>query len=103
MYKIKFSELFDLDLIEMDLNLAEYPKKAMRIIQKIDKTVSKLTETPEMYQVYEDFPVFRRIVIEDYLVFYLIKEDERIVEIHRLIYGRKDLKSQFKNQEYNAE
>jgi len=103
MYKIKFSELFDFDLIEMDLNLAEYPKKAMRIIQKIDNAVSKLTETPEMYQVYEDFPIFRRIVVEDYLVFYLIKEDERIVEIHRLIYGRKDFKGLFENQVKSTE
>ena len=53
-----------------------------------------LIEMPKMHPVYEDFPDFRKIVMEDYLVFYLVNEEKKIIEIHRLIHGKIDLKKQ---------
>ena len=47
-----------------------------------------------MYPLYEPFPFFRRIVVEDYLAFYALNEKDRIIEIHRLIYGRMDIEKQ---------
>ena len=93
-YKIEITSTFQLDLAEMDLNLYAYPEKAKRIIEKIDKTLQALVKMPEMYPVYEDFPDFRRIVIEDYLVFYFINEKMGRIEVHRLIYGKRDLRKQ---------
>ena len=95
-YKTEFTPSFDLDLAEMDFVLHEYPQKAKRIIEKIDKALSMLVKMPKMHPVYEDFPDFRRIVIEDYLVFYIINEEKKIIEIHRLIYGKMDLKKQLR-------
>ena len=93
-YKIEITPSFDLDLAEMDFILYEYPQKAGRIIEKIDKALSMLVEMPKMYPVYEDFPDFRKIVIEDYLVFYLVNEEKKVIEVHRLIYGKMDFKMQ---------
>ena len=95
-YKIKMTPSFDLDLAEIDFILYEYPQKAKRIIEKIDQSLLMLAEMPKMHPVYEDFPVFRKIVIEDYLVFYLIDEEKKTIEIHRLIYGKMDLKKQLR-------
>jgi plasmid stabilization system protein ParE len=46
---------------------------------------------PEMFPVYPDVPSFRFIVVEDYLVFYKVKHEDELVEIHRLICGRMDV------------
>ena len=91
-YTIQFTPEFNLDLMELDFALSEYPRKAERIIGKLDNAISHLSDNPEMYAIYEDFPIFRKIVIEDYLAFYVVNEDKRIVEIHRLVYGSRDMK-----------
>ena len=92
-YKILISPIFEIDLAEIDFYLSEYPKKVKRIIEKIDKALPVLANMPKIHPVYEDFPVFRKMIVEDYLIFYLVNEKEKNVEIHRLIYGRMDLKS----------
>jgi plasmid stabilization system protein ParE len=90
-YKIEYISTFHADVLSVNEVLAEYPSKAFRIFAKIDKVLWNLIEMPEMYPVYQDVPSFRFIVVEDYLVFYKVKKPGRIVEIHRLLYGRMDI------------
>ena len=92
-YKIEYISTFYSDLIDFISFLENFPRKAGRILEKIDKLLIGLAHAPEMYQVYEDLPVFRKISVEDYLIFYKIDEANKVVEIHRLIYGRMDIKS----------
>ena len=96
-YEIKFTPDFELDLAEMDYNLIEFPQIAKQIILKIENVLLPLRNMPQIYPVYEDFPIFRKIVIEDYLLFYLIDEDKKQVEIHRLIHVKMDLKNCIKS------
>ena len=44
-----------------------------------------------MYVKYEDNTAYRKMVALDYLVFYKVLEAERIVEIHRVLYGMRDI------------
>jgi len=90
-YKIEYISTFYADVQSVVSFLVEHPKKASRIFAKIDQTLPNLREMPEMYPVYPDVPSFRFIVIEDYLVFYKVKKQAGIVEIHRLLYGRMDI------------
>jgi plasmid stabilization system protein ParE len=71
--------------------LTEYPTKAARIFAKIDRAIGNLGEMPEMYPVYQDLPAFRFITAEDYLVFYKVEKQSKIIEIHCLVYGRTDI------------
>jgi plasmid stabilization system protein ParE len=89
--RIEYIHSFYQDMTDVIIYLEDYPQKAKRIFGKLDNRLSALPEYPEMYPVYNDYPVFRRIVIEDYLVFYIYKEKDRLVEIHRLINGRMDV------------
>jgi plasmid stabilization system protein ParE len=91
MYKIEYISTFYNDVAFIAEILSEYPQKAARIFQKIDKSLLNLIKMPEMYPVYHDVPSFRIIVIEDYLVFYKVKKRDKLVEIHRLFYGRMDI------------
>ena len=44
------------------------------------------------YPQYVDDPDYRRLVVGDYLVFYMVNEDNKIVEIHRIFHGSRDIK-----------
>ena len=90
-YRLEYLSTFHSDITEVASNLEEYPQMAKRIFEKIDKKLLYLVDSPELYPIYDDFPDFRRIVVEDYLVFYSINEAQKVIEIHRLIYGRMDI------------
>ena len=95
-YKIEYLSTFHEDVLSVAEFLAEYPRKAARIFAKIDSILQHLGDMPEMYPVYHDKPSFRFIVVEDYLVFYKVKKQGGIIEIHRLIYGRMDIEALLK-------
>ena len=73
--KIEYLSSFYSDVELIEIFLSDYPKKAERIFQKADKSIGYLTEMPEMYPIYPDFPLFRFIVVEDYIVFYRFIEE----------------------------
>ena len=93
-YKLEYISTFHADISNLAENLHEYPAKAKRIIETLDKKLEALAQSPEMYQVYDDFPIFRRMPVEDYLVFYIVNERDRTVEVHRLIHGMMDISKQ---------
>ena len=90
-YKIKYLPLANQDLADIFDFLAEYPQKRLRIFEKLDKCLTHLLAMPKMYPVYEYAPKFRKITLDDYLVFYRLFEDEQIIEIHRILYGKMDI------------
>ena len=44
-------------------------------------------DTPKMCEIYPLDPVYRKMVIDQYLVFYQVNDHARIVEIHRILRG----------------
>ena len=97
-YRIEYISTFYFDVLDVESNLKEYPQKAKRLFEKLDSKLLYLVEHPEMYPIYDDFPAFRRVVIEDYLVFYSINDN--IIEIHRLICGRMNVIEQLGGDSY---
>ena len=91
--RVDYISTFHIDIKSIQAFLADFPNKAARIISKTDKALLHLEEMPEMYPVYQIIPEFRFIVIEDYLVFYKYRENERLIEVHRLLYGGMDIPS----------
>ncbi|MCL1885027.1 MAG: type II toxin-antitoxin system RelE/ParE family toxin [Defluviitaleaceae bacterium] len=90
-YKLSYISTFHADVAQVVAALDESPRKAARIFFKLDKILANLVLLPEMFPVYEDFPIFRKIVIEDYIVFYTFDRLSGLVEVHRLLYGGMDL------------
>ena len=90
-YKIEYISTFHADILLVNEILAEYTRKASRIFAKMDKAIANLQDMPEMYPRYPDAPSYHYIVVEDYLVFYKVKKQARLVEIRRLIYSRMDI------------
>lgn len=67
------------------------PDAALKLLDQIDETISKLADFPLIGHVPKD-PHFihlgyHMLVINTYLVFYLIKDDT--VEIRRILHGKR--------------
>jgi len=71
------------------------PQAAERLIDEAYRRAKGLSETPTIGRIFvtsNGTPTkFRRINIRNYSMFYYINEDEHTVEVHRFIYGRRNL------------
>ena len=91
-YKIKYLPLAVQDLDEIARYLSGfYPKTASRVLKELREKITKLGDTPKMCEVYRLDPAYRMMVVDQYLVFYCVNDENKIVEIHRVLRGARDL------------
>lgn len=64
-----------------------YPKTASRVLKEMRDKIAKLGDNPKMCEIYPLDPVYRQMVVEQYLVFYQVNDYARTVEIHRVLRG----------------
>ena len=91
-YKIKMLPAAKVDLGDMIDYLSQfYPSTALKQYDRIIEKINALKEFPFMY---EEYPVdvmgfrYRKMVVDKYLIFYIVLEDT--IEIHRIINSRMD-------------
>lgn len=88
MYKIKYLPLAVQDLNDIARYLSGfYPKTANRVLKEMRAKITKLGDTPKMYEAYRPDPAYRRMVVDQYLVFYRVNDETKVVEIHRILRG----------------
>lgn len=64
-------------------------------IKQYDRIVSKIQELPRYPEMYEEYGTgryrfaYRRMVVDDYLVFYAVLDDA--IEIHRILHRKRDI------------
>ncbi len=87
-YKIKYLPLAVQDLNDVARYLSGfYPKTASRVLKEMRDKITKLGDNPKMCEIYPTDPVYHKMVVDPYLVFYQVNEEARIVEIHRVLCG----------------
>lgn len=87
-YKIKYLPLAVQDLNEIARYLSGfYPKTASRVLKELREKITKLGDTPKMCEVYRPDPAYRRMVVDQYLVFYRVNDEIKTVEVHRVLRG----------------
>jgi len=72
---------------------SENPTAAAQMQKKFDTAFQLLRVTPNMGALAQDPRIlqgFRMLVIDSYLVFYLVIGEEKLVEIHRVVHSRKN-------------
>lgn len=91
-YKISLLITAVRDLNEIVDNLSQFSSSvALRQYDRIIEKINTLKEFPEMCEEYKTSIMgykYRKMVIDDYLVFYIVIDN--IVEIHRIINSRMD-------------
>ncbi len=76
------------------------PEYASGQIERILKAVRSLEDMPMRYSVYSEEPwktkQVRFLPVDNYIIFYLPKDDSNTVNIVRIIYGGRDMKRQIR-------
>ena len=67
------------------------PSIAYKYAELIKNELQTLEYSPERYAIIDDDIVkeleFRKLIIKNYIAFYKINKKEKIVEVHRILYG----------------
>jgi toxin ParE1/3/4 len=74
------------------------PGTAVEQLDRIEKAILSLDELPERFRLVGYEPWYsrgiRQIPVDNFIVFYVINTDEKIVSIIRVMYGRRDISKQ---------
>lgn len=74
------------------------PNTASSQVEQIIKGIRSLEEMPLRYRLYDDEPWhsmgLRFFPVNNYLIFYLPDEEDKIVKVVRIMYGGRDISKQ---------
>jgi toxin ParE1/3/4 len=103
-WTITYAKSAKQDLIDIYHYIAHVllsPQYATNQTERIMKAIRSLEEMPLRYAVYKEYPWetmgLRFVPIDNYLVFYLPKEESKSINIIRIIYGGRDINQQLKD------
>ena len=99
MYEILYLPLAATDLNDIVSYISQHlqaPKAAKELLDEFDTSISSLKKFPYAHPIYRPLkPLkeeFRILQIQNYAVFYIVREPEKKVEIYRVIYAKRDLR-----------
>ena len=99
-YKLRYLPLFYDDTEKIVSYISKTlcnPIAARRLIDDIEKAIIERLESPESFPKYESLKPrehsYYKIRVRSFLVFYVVieEENERIMEVRRLLYGRRSI------------
>jgi len=97
MYTIKITESAENDLLDTARYIAKELKNRMaadHLLDDVDKAINSLKEMPQRHAIVVDEVLanlgFRFFPVRNYLIFYVIREENKTVVIERFLYGRRD-------------
>ena len=98
MYKITYLPVARKDIENTILYIVKTlnaPAAANNLLSEINKALSQIQHFPYSYKVFHILfkteYEYRILPVKNYLLFYIVKEDEKIIEIHRMIYSKMNL------------
>ncbi|MDR2166767.1 MAG: type II toxin-antitoxin system RelE/ParE family toxin [Clostridiales bacterium] len=91
-YKIDYKLSAQTDLREIRAYLSRfYRNTAHRFFTELNRRLEILTIFPNSSPEYEDDPDYRIMAVRGYSVFYMVREETKTVEIHRIFHGSRDV------------
>ena len=91
-YRIRYLPETVSDRNEVKAYLAKYYESTVNdFFALLKEKTTRLKEFPYSCPIYEDDPDYRKLVVGDYLVFYMVNEENKTVEIHRIFHGSRDI------------
>ena len=85
----------DMRWISVYMLESEYPEDVVDKFQiEVKKQTESLRESPKRFTVYEKIPEFRRmLVLYDYQIYFTIREDKKLVQIHHILHSHRNILS----------
>jgi plasmid stabilization system protein ParE len=94
-FRVVFRKAAERDMNEIEAYLSQfYAGTVLKFFDKLEKRVNALKEMPFMCPAYENDPFFRRMVLNDYLLFYSVDEKRKFVVIHRVFHSKRNVDQQ---------
>ena len=98
MYELDFLPVAKRDINEIILYISDTldaPQAALVLLDALESSAQHLKEFPYICRLYDiGMPLkfeYRALPVKNYLVFYVVLEDKKTVEIHRVIYAKRDM------------
>lgn len=70
------------------------PSTAQHMITKVSEAIFELEQMPERYVLVNDARLtnqgIRKLMVDNYIIFYIVSEKNQSVSIIRILYGRRD-------------
>lgn len=94
-YKIRILQTAQDDLKAILTHIRmDDPEAAVRMVEKIRAVIGNLKRFPFIASIPRDKKIagqgYRMLVVEAYLVFYFLIQEEHTIEIHRVLYSKQD-------------
>jgi plasmid stabilization system protein ParE len=91
-YSVRLLGVAEDDLDEICEYLARfYPGTVERFLEDLEKSFYNAAHNPRMYQSYESNKEYRRIVVGNYLAFYKTDDNEKRVDVYRILHGKRNI------------
>lgn len=97
-YKLKVTESFESDLdsaLEYIAQKLFSPSAADRLMKRTEEKIKMICDDPFMYPLYHDEAIaekgYRYAVLSNYILFYKIEENEKIITLARFLYGGQNI------------
>jgi plasmid stabilization system protein ParE len=104
MYSVNITNIAEEDILSTVRYISDElkaPKAANNLLDEIEKYEKILEKNPNIYPSVPDEYLanmgLKFVAIKNYLMFFKINKDERIVNVIRFLYGRRDWKNILKN------
>lgn len=91
-YRVRFLPQATIDRDQIDLYLEEIaPEKSIAFFVLLKSKIQALKRNPRMYREYEEVPSYRMMGVLDYIVFYVVKDENKTIEVHRILWAGMNL------------
>ena len=91
-YKLQYMDLALQDMAGIKEYLSGfYPDTWTRFWEKVMDKTALLASSPYMCEAYQPNPNYRRLIVENYLVFYKVNDSEKTIYIHRVLHGTRNI------------
>ena len=91
-YKVVFLPEARADADEIMHYLSQYYQSTViSFFALLKKQISSLKSNHYIAQSYSEWPSYRRMLVADYLVFYKVDNASKMIEIHRILNGSRDI------------
>mgnify|MGYP000860843553 CR=1 FL=1 len=93
-FRIEYLPAAEKDLINIfEYILSDNPSTATNFLDQVNESILKLEDFPYMGVIPKDSRLkylgYRILIVENYLVFYVVYEVEELVEIRRVLHGKR--------------
>jgi len=91
-YQPNFLQLVQKDLDDVIDYIGQYSLEAVQdFLDELDKRLLQICKFPQSCEVYRHNPTLRRLIIDNYLIFYEADEKNKSINVYRILHSSRNI------------